>query len=78
MGLNFNFTYREDISYMLQKLRNIFRKDDIIRTQEDLQKVFENAGMPDIKIFTVETEPEIRIYDPLEKLKVQIDCRRKK
>ena len=61
---------------MFEKLRNLFKRDDLIHSAEDLQKVFEDVGMPNIKIFTVDKEPEIRIYNPEEKLRIQLDARK--
>lgn len=61
---------------MFEKLRNLFRKDDVIKTPEDLQKVFDDCGMPSVKLYTIEKESEMRLFDPLDKIKIQMDCKR--
>jgi hypothetical protein len=62
---------------MFEKIKELFSGKKI-QNEDDLREVFNKAGMPDVKIFVVPAEPELKIYDPLEKLKIQMDCKKKK
>lgn len=62
---------------LFQRLKNYF-KDDVIRTPEQLADVLRDKNMPDVKIFIMPDEPELKVYDPEEKLKIQLDLKKRK
>ena len=56
----------------------MFEDDKVIESVEDLRKILDKAGLPSVPIFEVAKLPETPELTPEEKLKIQLECLKRK